>query len=115
MATVRWTRAARRQFDELQAASQRAEENAVESGRTKSSKAEGLFNQVCKTVRLLSENPRHPGLQTHEYYSLKHPFDPKAKVFEAYVQQHTPGAYRLFWCYGPGAGEITIIAITPHP
>ena len=26
-----------------------------------------------------------------------------------------PGAYRLFWCYGPESGQITIIAITPHP
>jgi hypothetical protein len=24
-------------------------------------------------------------------------------------------AYRLFWCYGPGRNQITIIAITPHP
>ena len=39
----------------------------------------------------------------------------KAKVFEAYAQHRTPGAYRVFWCYGPGPGEITILAITPHP
>jgi len=37
------------------------------------------------------------------------------KVFEAYVQNKTPGAYRLFWCYGPDKGQITLIAITPHP
>jgi hypothetical protein len=70
---------------------------------------------VNKTVRLLRDNPRHPGLHTHEFVSLVHPYDPKEKVFEAYVQSRTPGAYRLFWCYGPQAGEITIIAITPHP
>jgi hypothetical protein len=23
--------------------------------------------------------------------------------------------YRVFWYYGPGPGEITILAITPHP
>jgi hypothetical protein len=43
------------------------------------------------------------------------PFDPAAKVFEAYAQNKTPGAYRVFWCYGPEQGEITVIAITPHP
>ena len=31
------------------------------------------------------------------------------------AKNKTPGAYRVFWCYGPNTGEITIIAITPHP
>jgi hypothetical protein len=26
-----------------------------------------------------------------------------------------PCAYRAFWCYGPQQGQITIVAITPHP
>ena len=81
----------------------------------KTSRAEGLFKQVEKCVRLLVENPRHPGLQTHEYTSLDHPYDSGKKVFEAYVQNRTPGAYRLFWCYGQAPDELTIIAITPHP
>ena len=55
------------------------------------------------------------GLHTHEYDSLEHPFDPQGKVFEAYAQNKTPGAYRIFWCYGPEKEEMTIIAITPHP
>jgi hypothetical protein len=37
------------------------------------------------------------------------------KVFEAHAESRTPGAYRVFWHYGPGKGELTIIAITPHP
>ena len=78
-------------------------------------KQEGLFKQVAKALALLEADPRHTGLNTHEYDSLDHPFDRKAKVFEAYVQNKTPGAYRLFWCYGPDKGDITIIAITPHP
>jgi hypothetical protein len=84
-------------------------------GKSKASKAEGLFAQVQKCVELLLANPRHPGLRTHEYHSLAHPFDPKGKVFEAYAQNRTPGAYRVFWCYGPAKKDITIIAITPHP
>jgi hypothetical protein len=54
-------------------------------------------------------------LQTHPYSSIANPYDPKQKVFEAYAQNQTPGAYRVFWCCGPGNGELTIIAITPHP
>ena len=66
-------------------------------------------------MSLLSENPRHTGLHTHEYHSLAHPFNPQNKVFEAYAKNRTPGAYRVFWCYVPEAGQITVIAITPHP
>ena len=43
------------------------------------------------------------------------PFAPKEPVFEAYAENQTPGAYRIFWCYGPDKKQITIIAITPHP
>jgi hypothetical protein len=115
MATVRWTLTARRQYDELQASAHKAGQTRTRAGKSKSSRQEGLFKQVRKTLLLLADNPRHPGLQTHPYHSLESPFDPHAKVFEAYTQHRTPGAYRVFWCYGPGAGEITILAITPHP
>ncbi|GAB4415527.1 MAG: hypothetical protein OHK0032_11680 [Thermodesulfovibrionales bacterium] len=71
------------------------------------------YNAVKKTIQFLSQNPRHPGLQTHEFTSLKGPKG--EKVFEAYAEQSTPAAYRIFWYYGPGNKEITIIAITPHP
>jgi hypothetical protein len=50
---------------------------------------------------------------THEFRSLKGPNG--EKVFEAYAQQKTSGAYRVFWYYGPERGMITIVAIAPHP
>ena len=111
----RWTEEAQATFEQLQAAARAAFESRRKSGKKKASKAEGLFKQVEKCVRLLLENPRHPGLNTHEYTSIEHPYEKAGKVFEAYVQNRTPGAYRLFWCYGPGQSEITIIAITAHP
>lgn len=80
-----------------------------------SSQHSGLVKQVRKTLGFLQTNPRHPSLQTHVFHSLENPYDSREKVFEAYVQQHTPAAFRLFWCYGPGKGQITIIALTPHP
>ena len=70
------------------------------------------YNAVKKTLRFLAKNPRHIGLQTHEYLSLKGPNG--EKVFEAYAEQKIPAAYRVFWYYGPSKGLITIIAITPH-
>jgi hypothetical protein len=71
------------------------------------------YKAVKKTIRLLATNPRHPGLQTHEFISLKGPNG--EKVFEAYAEQKTPAAYRVFWYYGPTKGVITIFAITSHP
>ena len=75
----------------------------------------GLVKQIKKTLGFLEANPRYPSLHTHVFHSLEHPYNPRENVFEAYVQQHTPAAYRLFWCYGPRKGQLTIIAITPHP
>ena len=71
------------------------------------------YKAVKKTIELLAENPRHNSLQTHEFLSLQGPNG--EKVFEAYAEQKTSAAYRVFWYYGPAKGQITIIAITPHP
>jgi len=76
---------------------------------------EGLVKQVKKSLGYLQHNPKHPSLQTHPYTSIENPYNPKEKVFEAYAQNKTPSAYRIFWCYGPNKGQLTIIAITPHP
>lgn len=75
----------------------------------------GLSKQIKKSLGYLAKNPKHPSLQTHSFNSIDNPFDPKEKVFEAYAQNNTPAAYRIFWCYGPDQKQITIIAITPHP
>ncbi len=115
MFTVRWTDRARQHYDELKAAAELAQAARKAAGRSKSTRQEGRFKQVVKTIRLLSGNPRHPGLQTHEYQAIEHPYDKTKKVLEAYAQQRTPGAYRVFWCYGPERRDITIVAIAPHP
>lgn len=75
----------------------------------------GLARQIKKSLGYLQTNPKHPSLNTHPYGSIDHPFAPKEKVFEAYVQNNAPSAYRIFWCYGPDKKQITIIAITSHP
>jgi len=113
--TLKYLQEARANYDELKAAGQAILQTRSAKGKKKSSKQEGLFKQVHKALTLLQANPKHPGLQTHEYNSIEHPYDKKQKVFVAYAQNRTPGAYRIFWCYGPGKKDITIIAITPHP
>ena len=71
------------------------------------------YEAVKKTIKLLALNPRHNSLRTHEYLSLKGING--EKVFEAYAQNKTSAAYRVFWHYGPAKDAITIVAITPHP
>jgi hypothetical protein len=81
----------------------------------------GVQQRVGKTLGYLETNLRAKSLQTHEYQSLTRRYG--IKVFEAYVQQRTPAAYRVFWHYGPDETSkdgkrvpiITIIAITPDP
>lgn len=71
------------------------------------------WKAVRKALGYLETNPRHPSLNTHKYSSLSGPNG--EEVFEAYAENKTPAAFRIFWFYGPEKKDITIIAITPHP
>ena len=89
--------------------------------RLESSPADAaVLKQVRKTLGYLETDPRHPSLKTRKYDSFVGPRG--EEVFEAYAQKQTPGAYRIFWFYGPDRYEgkkripvITVFAITPHP
>jgi hypothetical protein len=80
----------------------------------------GVLKQVRKALGYLETNLRAPSLQTHEFVFLTGRYG--KKVFEAYVQQDTPAAYRIFWHYGPDETDkngsrdavITILAIIRH-
>jgi hypothetical protein len=112
---LRWTNEAANTYDELKLAAERAKQNRGRARKSKASKQEGLFRQVVGALKKLQDNPRHPGLNSHPFSDLAHPFDASEKVWESYAQNNTPGAYRIFWCYGPARNFITIIAITTHP
>jgi hypothetical protein len=74
---------------------------------------EKYFKKLVRTLSFLSNNPRQPSLQTHEIDTLttKYGF----KVFEAYLENNTPAAGRVFWAYGPERGDFTILGVEPHP
>ncbi|PJD95499.1 MAG: hypothetical protein CK425_08255 [Parachlamydia sp.] len=61
----------------------------------------------------METNLKHPSLNTHKFDQIESPFG--GDVFESYAQNKTPGAYRIFWSYGPNKAETTILAITSHP
>lgn len=113
MAKAVWAKSAEASYSDLRSAAEASLKNRQEGG--KASKAEGLFKQVKKAIDTLLSNPRHPSLNTHKFDAIENPYKKGDPVFEAYAQNNTPSAYRLFWCYGPNNGDITIIAITPHP
>ncbi|MDR1152494.1 MAG: hypothetical protein LBK72_08495 [Bifidobacteriaceae bacterium] len=70
--------------------------------------------KVLKTLRLLRDpGPAYPSLQSHKYQSLTGPDG--QEIWESYVENRTPAAWRVFWCYGPRAGDITMITVGPHP
>ena len=79
-----------------------------------------ILVQVRKAIGYLEIDPHHPSLNTHEFTSLTGATG--EKVFEAYAQNNTPGACRVFWHCGPDETKgkkrtpvLTIVAITPHP
>ena len=74
---------------------------------------EKLYRQMGKAMKLLSVDPRHPGLQSHEITSLSQRYG--TKVWESYLENNTPSAGRIFWVFGPNSSQITIIGLEPHP
>ncbi len=81
---------------------------ALENDKAK----KGVLKQVRKALGYMEVNLKHPSLNTHKFDDIKNSL---GDVFESYAQNNTPGAYRIFWAYGPRKGMITILAITPHP
>ena len=79
---------------------------------TLSAEEKVLFKQWRKTLGHLAQNPRHPGLRTHEIEPLSRRFG--QKVFQSYLNQGDT-ADRLYWVYGPGRAEITVVGLEPHP
>jgi hypothetical protein len=80
------------------------------------------FKKVRKALALLEQNPRHPGLHSHQYENF--PGYPDEKVWDSYVENHTPSAWRIYWMYGPNERDeikgteiavITVLQISDHP
>jgi len=76
---------------------------------SKTKNKQPIFKAVRKTLGMMETNLRHPSLNTHEFTSKKGAQG--EKIFESYAQNRTPGAYRIFWCYGPDKKQITILSI----
>lgn len=70
--------------------------------------------KIAKTLRILEKiGPSYPGLHSHQYVSVKGPGG--QPLWESYVENNTPGAWRIWWICGPEPAGLTIITVGPHP
>lgn len=72
-----------------------------------------LYKKWAKALKLLSENPRYPGLRTHDIQELTDRYG--IRVWQSYLENKTSSAMRMYWVYGPDQKSITIIGLEPHP
>ncbi|HEX6500829.1 MAG TPA: hypothetical protein VF054_17640 [Micromonosporaceae bacterium] len=79
----------------------------------------GKLKKVRKALGLLQKDPRYPALHSHLYQHF--PGLEKGKVWDSYVENRTPGAWRIYWMYGPDevrdgkeTAVITVLVIGPH-
>ena len=80
---------------------------------TISKKDEDLYNKWGNALKKLSSNPMYPSLKSHEITELSRRYG--MKVWQSYLENKTSGARRMYWVYGPGQQEITIIGLESHP
>jgi hypothetical protein len=80
----------------------------------------GKLKKVGKALALLQQDPHYPGLHSHQYQRF--PGHETSKVWDSYVENRSPAAWRVYWMYGPDEktedGDplqvITVLAIRPH-
>lgn len=77
------------------------------------------LRKVRKALGMLQTDPTYPGLHSHLYQHF--PGLEKGKVWDSYVENRTPGAWRIYWMYGPNevrdgkeVSVITVLVIGPH-
>ena len=76
-------------------------------------KAKSASKKEIELFKKLSTDPRYPSLCTHDIEALTKRYN--LKVWESYVENNKPAAERVFWVYGPGREDITVIGLEPHP
>lgn len=76
-----------------------------------------LFKKIVRCLSKLATNPKDTSLETHEIEVLSKKYAGLGiKIWESYIENRTPRAYRLFWYYHPDKENLIVIAgIEPHP
>jgi hypothetical protein len=69
--------------------------------------------RVDRTIVKLADDPGYQGLATHRYEAFDKVYG--HNVWESYVENRTPSAWRIWWAYGKEQGTIVVLMIGPHP
>ena len=72
-----------------------------------------LYKKWGNAMKKISIDPFYPNLNTHEIEPLSRRYG--LKVWQSYLENKRSKARRIFWVYGPGKGEITVIGLEQHP
>lgn len=70
------------------------------------------YRKVVKCLGQLALDPTYPGLSSHPYATIKGPLG--ETIWESYVENNTPSAWRAWWYYGSGQ-RIVVVDLGPHP
>ncbi|MCD7736421.1 MAG: hypothetical protein LUI07_05605 [Lachnospiraceae bacterium] len=72
-----------------------------------------MYKKWGSALKKLSQDPTYPGLQTHEIEPLTRRYG--VRVWQSYLENRKSGAMRMYWVYGSGKQEITVIGLELHP
>lgn len=73
------------------------------------------WKRVNKALRLLADDPRHPSLNAHKWDILRGDGPSGEDIWTAYVENHTPSAWRLFYFFPKTErGTIVLVSVEPH-
>ena len=70
--------------------------SALEAG---GSATASKLKKVRRALAHIEANPKYPGLHSHLYENF--PGLEKEKIWDSYIENQTPSAWRIFWMYGP--------------
>ena len=80
---------------------------------TASADEQTQYKKIGKAMNLISNNPFHPGLHTHDIEEMTR--REGIRIWQSYLENNKPAAGRIYWAYGPESGYITILGVEPHP
>jgi len=69
--------------------------------------------KIAKCLGQMEQDVHYRALQSHRYESFDAAYS--EKIWESYVEQGTPGAWRIWWHFGPEPGQVTVVDLGPHP
>ena len=72
----------------------------------------GLQKKIKKALGYLTQNPKHPSLNSHPLQGSEESLG--VKIWISYAQNKTPAAHRILWTYSKTKKEIIILQIIPH-